>query len=172
MRNSLVTRTRTWLGTDIDGGLHLPLVTGTNGYGLADSFASDWDDFLALARSGIENDDVTALQDSLRLVRGRPFLGVDPASYVWAEAVTQEMISSIVDVAYELAARLLEDGDAPGAQDAAARGLLADPANETLHRAAINAALARGDRDDAARLETRLRIQLEDIDPDAALSIE
>jgi DNA-binding SARP family transcriptional activator len=78
------------------------------------------------------------------------------------------MISSIVDVAYELAARLLEDGDAPGAQDAAARGLRVDPANESLHRISITAALARGDLDDAARLETRLRIQLEDIDPDAS----
>ena len=168
MRNSLVTRTRTWLGADTDGALHLPLVSSSSGYRLADGFGSDWDDFLTLARHGLESDAVEPLQAALRLVRGRPFLGVDPAAYVWAEAVTQEMISSVVDVAYELAVRLLDDGEPSAAQDAAARGLLADPANESLHRIAITAALSRGDREDAHRLEARLRIQLEDIDPDAS----
>lgn len=172
MRNSLVSRTRTWLGSDEHGNLLLPLVTGSSGYHLAEGFRCDWTDFLDLARTGLATDtiDIDRLERALRLVRGRPFLGVDPAAYTWAEAATQEMISTIVDIAYELAVAHLDTGAAAAAIETASRALLVDPANEALHRVAITAASRRGDTEEALRLEQRLRTQLEDIDPDSVPS--
>ena len=99
-------------------------------------------------------------------------MGVDPATYTWAERDTQEMISAIVDVAHELATISLALRDADSAHDAAARGLLADPASEQLHRDAINAAALRGDVDEVDRLAARLRAQIRAIDPDGGLSDE
>ncbi|MBI1376776.1 MAG: LysM peptidoglycan-binding domain-containing protein [Frankiales bacterium] len=170
MRNSLVGRTRTWLGANPDGNLYLPLVAGNAGYRLAPDFRCDWTDFLELARVGLGQADggIEALTAALKLVRARPFLGVDPATYTWAEADIQEMISTIVDVAYELAVTHVESGELTAALKAVARGLLADPANESLHQIAIAAAVRRGDTKSATRFETRLRAQLEEIDPDAS----
>ena len=76
-----------------------PVLTasGTFGYGLAD-------------------DDCEQLDAALRLVRGRPFLGVDPASYAWAEADAQTMISAIVDIAYDTATSLMNTGRHTAAQ--------------------------------------------------------
>ena len=88
--------------------------------------------------------------------------------YTWAEADIQEMISTIVDVAYELAVVRLQAGDVAATQETVAKGLLADSANVALHRLAVEAATRRGDQADVARLEARLRAQVEAIDPDAA----
>lgn len=170
MRNSLVGRTRTWLGTNPEGELYLPLVAGSSGYRLAPDFRCDWTDFLELSRQGLGQADrgTEALTAALKLVRGRPFLGVDPASYTWAEADIQEMISTVVDVAYELAVTELAAGESAAALETVARGLLADPASESLHRIAISAAAQRGDDEDVVRFGERLRAQLQDIDPDFA----
>ncbi|MCA0328468.1 MAG: LysM peptidoglycan-binding domain-containing protein [Actinobacteria bacterium] len=173
-RNSFVGRARTWLGNDPTGQPYLPFVIDDTGYRLSPSVTSDWHEFLRLARRGLSrgDDGVADLRRALELVRGRPFLGVDPATYTWAERDTQEMISAIVDVAHELATISLALRDADSAHDAAARGLLADPASEQLHRDAINAAALRGDVDEVDRLAARLRAQIRAIDPDGGLSDE
>ncbi|MGW1882436.1 hypothetical protein [Streptomyces sp. NPDC001970] len=51
-----------------------------------------------------------------------------------AEPVNQEMVSAVVDVAYELSTRRREADDIPGALWAAHRGLLAAEESEMLHR--------------------------------------
>ena len=169
-RNSFVSRTRAWLGTDDAGHSYLPLVRDQGSYQLVD-VTSDWHDFLHLARRGLEAgptglDDLAA---ALALVRGRPLMGVDPASYAWAEVDIQEMVSAVVDVAYETAVMFLQAGDYRGVARAVGVGIATDPANELLHEVGINAAERRGDHDEASRLRDRERAALRDLDPDSAL---
>jgi LysM repeat protein len=168
-RNPFVSRVRHWLGVDAHGQPYLPLVGEHGDYRLSPAIACDWHDFLRLARAGLERglDGSELLVEALALVRGRPFLGVDPASYSWAERDTQEMISSIVDVAHSLAVLRLGEGDGRGAQLAAGTGLQVDPCSESLHRDAISGARIAGDRDAATSLIGRLRVSLSALDPDA-----
>ena len=128
----------------------------------------DWHDFQALTRRGLAGrraglDDLAA---ALALVRGRPFAGVDPASYAWAEYDIQEMISAVTDVADMLSKARLAEGDPEGARAAAARGLLVEPCSELLTQDAIRAATALGDHDEAAEALARLRARLTAVDPD------
>ena len=102
---------------------------------------------------------------ALDLVRGRPFLGVNPAAYAWAESGIQDMISAIVDVAHALAERTLAAGDHRRARWAAARGLAAEPFAELLYEDAIRAATALGDNEDVSRMIAALRRQLAELDP-------
>ncbi|MEU2134579.1 hypothetical protein [Streptomyces sp. NPDC018352] len=95
MRDVVISRTRSWLGKD----------TGDSRYRLASTVSCDWTRFQHLARTDLarhDEDGDPALRRALALVRGRPFTGIDPQRYAWAEPVIQEMVSAIVDVAYEL----------------------------------------------------------------------
>ena len=133
-RNDLVSRARQWLGRAPDGEPYLPLISGEQLYRLRPEIRCDWHDFLALAHTARTDPDdaATALEQALKLVRGRPFLGINPATYTWAEACTQEMISAIVDVAHALATIRLANGDHRGAIEAAATGLTVDQWSEQL----------------------------------------
>jgi nucleoid-associated protein YgaU/DNA-binding SARP family transcriptional activator len=167
-RNALVSRARRWLGNTPNGEPYLAVVAADGDYRLHPEVGCDWHDFVRLARHGLEGEAVDAgmLAQALGLIRGRPFLGVDPRDYAWAEADTQQMISTIVDVAHALAGLRLAEGDHRGAQDAATHGLQAEPCSEALHRDALRAASARGDRAEVTRLADRLHAQVERLDPD------
>jgi nucleoid-associated protein YgaU len=167
-RNALVSRARRWLGQTPDGQPYLPPVAAEGDYRLHPAVGCDWHDFTHHARLGLhaEGGGEAPLATALALVRGRPFLGVDPRDYAWAEADTQQMISTVVDVAHVLAGIRLEAGDHRGAQHAAVRGLLAEPCSELLYRDALRAASLRGDHDEVTRLADRLQAQIERIDPD------
>lgn len=139
MRNAVISRTRSWLGKDADGNAHLPRVrdTGDSRYRLGPAVTCDWTRFQRFARIGLvhhDEDADLALRRALALVRGRPFTGIDPQRYAWAEPIVQEMVSAIVDVAYELSTRRREADDISGALWAAKRGLLAAEESEMLHR--------------------------------------
>ncbi|MEU7205403.1 LysM peptidoglycan-binding domain-containing protein [Streptomyces sp. NPDC045470] len=168
MRNAVISRTRSWLGKDTVGQAHLPRVqdTGDSRYRLGPHVTCDWTQFQELARTGLtrhDEDGDLALRRALALVRGRPFSGIDPQRYAWAEPAIQEMVSAIVDVAYELATRCRENDDVAGALWAARRGLLAAEESELLHRQLFLAHHAVGDidalREAAARL-ARINEQL------------
>lgn len=171
-RNPFISRVRQWLGRTPDGDPYLPLVADGGKYRLRPEVNSDWHDFVHLARRGLSRglDGVDDLADALDLVRGRPFLGIDPATYTWAEADIQEMISAIVDVAHVLSASRCEVGDHRGAQESAAKGLLVESCSELLYRDAIRAAAARGDRREVERLAERLREELALVDPDDGIA--
>lgn len=171
-RNPFVSRVRQWLGRTPDGEPYLPLVADGGEYRLRPEVTCDWHDFLHLARRGLSQgpDGVQDLAAALDLVRGRPFLGIDPATYTWAEADIQEMISSIIDVAHVLSTTRRELGDHRGAQEAAAKGLLVDPCSELLYQDAICAAAARGDQQEVERLAERLRHELAVVDPDDGIA--
>ncbi|MFD0287651.1 LysM peptidoglycan-binding domain-containing protein [Streptomyces lutosisoli] len=162
MRNAVISRTRSWLGTDPDGNHHFPRVQDTDDkrYRLGPHVTSDWTQFQRHARKGLTDhgeDGDLALRRALALVRGRPFTGMDPQRYAWAEPTAQEMVSAIVDVAYELSTRRREARDIPGALWAARQGLLAVEESETLHRAVFLAHHAAGDTEALREAAARLR---------------
>ncbi|WP_351230091.1 LysM peptidoglycan-binding domain-containing protein [Streptomyces sp. NPDC002133] len=168
MRNAVISRTRSWLAKDIDGNAHLPRVqdTGDSRYRLGPAVTCDWTRFQRFARIGLarnNEDGDLALRRALALVRGRPFTGIDPQRYAWAEPIIQEMVSAVVDVAFILSTRCREADDISGALWAAHRGLLAAEESEMLHRQIFLAHHAVGDidalREAAARL-ARINEQL------------
>ncbi|MGQ0842993.1 MAG: hypothetical protein ACT4QF_02545 [Sporichthyaceae bacterium] len=167
-RNPLVSRTRQWLGTNPEGEHYLGLVGEGGHYNLGSAVTCDWHEFQALAARGIAagEDGLDDLEAAMRLVRGRPFVGVYPAAYGWAESATQDMISAIVDVAHVTVERALARGDARRARWAAGRCLTVEPCSELLVQDAIRAAKALGDTEDADRLVAALRRQIQDLDPD------
>jgi DNA-binding SARP family transcriptional activator len=172
MRNSLMSRTRTWLGTDHDGRPYLEHSNNSGrGYRLHPAVRTDWHDLLRLARHGLVDDDGDQLDAALGLVRGRPFLGVDPAGYAWAEADAQTMISTIVDIAHDTATHLVDTGRTTAARRALATGLTVEPSNEALAYQAMLLAARTGDRNELERLAHRLREQLNAIDPEATLDV-
>jgi DNA-binding SARP family transcriptional activator len=164
-RNPFVSRARQWLGRDDSGAAYLPLVADEGSYRLLPQVSCDWYDFVRLARQGLRDDDgVADLESALALVRGRPFLGVDPASYAWADDDVQGIVAAVVDVAHLLSVARLGAGAAADAARAAARGLVVEPASETLHRDVIRAAAARGDSAEVRRAVARMRQSFEALD--------
>ncbi|MCZ7458212.1 LysM peptidoglycan-binding domain-containing protein [Streptomyces sp. WMMC940] len=130
-RTAQLSALRRWLGAEISAG---------DGYILGGEIGTDWHRFQLLVRSG-------DLAGALDLVEDRPLDGTPPRRYAWADPVRQEMTITIVDIAARLAELRLTEGDASGARAAADRGLRVDPAAEELHRLAIKAATAMGDRE-------------------------
>ncbi|MGW0651158.1 LysM peptidoglycan-binding domain-containing protein [Streptomyces umbrinus] len=162
MRNAVISRTRSWLGTDTDGNQHLPRVQNTadKRYRLGPDVICDWTIFQRYARQGLNEhneDGDLALRRALALVRGGPFAGMDPQRYAWAEPTIQEMVSAITDVAGELSTRRREAGDIPGALWAARQGMLAVEESETLYRMLFLAHHAAGDLDALREAAARLR---------------
>lgn len=150
-RNTAMSKLRRWLGQSDDGTSYLPPVT-TGGYRLHPAVRSDWDLWQQLvAEPSTEN-----LQEALGLVRGQPISGINPRRYAWAEFVRQEMISSVVDVAHEVALRALQKGDSATARRAAAAGRLADPLDERLWRDTFKAEYLAGNRSGLEDLADKL----------------
>ncbi|MEW1913828.1 LysM peptidoglycan-binding domain-containing protein [Kitasatospora sp. NPDC085895] len=179
VRNAAISRARTWLGTAPNGTAHLPRVQDTNDsrYRLSPTVDCDWHTFQHHARTGLADpseDGDLALRRALALVRGRPFTGIDPGRYTWAEPAIQGMVSEITHAAHELSTRRLQARDIPGALWAAQRGLLAAEENELLHRCLFRAHHAAGDtqalRACAARLAA-INHKLGDIDMDTETTV-
>lgn len=162
-RNSFIYRTRSHVGRT-----HFP-VKEHDHYALADCVRTDWDDFTYLAQRGLGAgaNGIDDLDAALALVRDRPFLGIDPRTYTWADTLIQEITTAIADVAHCLATLLANAGDHPGAARAAAVGLLVEPASDQLHHDALDAALGRHDAIEARRLTQRREALLAEIDPDS-----
>ncbi|MDO8383926.1 MAG: LysM peptidoglycan-binding domain-containing protein [Microbacterium sp.] len=166
-RNRLTTAARRWLGKDRAG--HSYLVPATKGvYALTDTFASDWDEWLALIGTDPTTATTENLVRALGLVKGQPISGVKEKYYVWAETLRQEMIASIGDAAHELATRSLREGNTRNARLASAIGRMVDPINEVFWRDALRAEHMAGDIAGVERLVTQLEHALTQIDPDYA----
>ena len=167
-RNPLVCRARRWLGKGDDKQPYLAFVPEDGLYTLRPEVRTDWHDFCDLSRRGLAAgpDGIDDLVRALDLVRGRPFLGVHPDTYAWAEVDMQDMIDAIVDVARVLAGLAHEAGDPRRARWASAKGLVVDSCAERLYQDAIRAAQCLGDELDATRLVATLRREVMDLDPD------
>ncbi|MFB7763684.1 BTAD domain-containing putative transcriptional regulator [Streptomyces xiamenensis] len=159
-RNPRISQVRAWLGRDDNGDPFLRHLT----YQYSPAVRCDWDLFQQHVAAAAGQADVLeaekSLAQALGLVRGRPFTGIDPRRYVWAEHLTQDMISAIVDAAADLAEFRLERGAAREALWAATKGLECAPEAETLHRIAFRAHHALGDMEGLERAAGQLDMLL------------
>ncbi|MGW1124030.1 BTAD domain-containing putative transcriptional regulator [Streptomyces sp. NPDC002526] len=165
LRNSNVSKLRAWMG----GQSYLPFVTDGR-YAFAPYVRCDWLDFQELYQEGMHARGAaadTALARALSLVRGTPFAGTNPRNYLWADTMFHDIVSSVVDVAHELAERCLAAGDLTGAVAAATRGLVASPESELLTRDLFRAHAARGDRSAVIEAADRLNRLNEELGTDA-----
>jgi DNA-binding SARP family transcriptional activator len=169
-RASSMSRLRAWLGRDRAGRNYVRALGEGRLYTLLGSVRCDWDDFQLLARRGLAatpaGTGVADLRAALDLVRGQPFAGAGPHSYIWAEFARQEMISAIVDVAHALAERLTEAGDPARARAAAARGLEVEPGSELLFRDLFRAEHRAGNAAGIEEAAERLMVTLAELDLD------
>ncbi|WP_406384708.1 LysM peptidoglycan-binding domain-containing protein [Streptomyces sp. NBC_00117] len=153
-RNGRIREVRRWLGNDA---YYPKLNTQPDRKHRLVGVACDWHQFQDLTAQAADRDDVEAralLRRALELVRGRPFTGIPPRRYVWAENLTQDMISAVVDVADDLAARCLAARHPRGALWAAGRGLDTAREREVLWRHRFEALAQLGAHDD---LETAIQ---------------
>ncbi|MEV8059503.1 LysM peptidoglycan-binding domain-containing protein [Streptomyces antimycoticus] len=150
--NSRMYGLRNKLGTDPDGNPYLPRRTrGSDGYNLSPAVRCDWTRFQQLAERGLGAESsasaVRCLEQSLGLVRGRPFGGRD---LPWAAPLQQEMISRIVDVAHTLATYRSDPAsgqfDLDAARRAIAVGIDVEPTAELLYRDWMRIEHAAGNR--------------------------
>ncbi|MFF4482919.1 LysM peptidoglycan-binding domain-containing protein [Streptomyces sp. NPDC001520] len=150
--NSRMYGLRNKLGTDPDGTPYVPRRTrGSDGYNLSPAVRCDWTRFQQLAERGLATESpasaVRCLEQSLGLVRGRPFGGRD---LPWAAPLQQEMISRIVDVAHTLATYRSDPAsgqfDLDAARRAIAVGIDVEPTAELLYRDWMRIEHAAGNR--------------------------
>jgi hypothetical protein len=165
-RNPFISRVRQWVGYAPDGGLYLPFVRDGSHYQLHDRVTCDWHEFVALSHRGFASgvDGIPDLEAALSLVRGRPFLGIDPGRYTWAEPHIQEMIAAVCDVAHLVSQARAERGEWRAAQHAASIGLLVDPVNDLLFEDAVAAAIGAHDADEVSRLKSCRELQMADLE--------
>ncbi|MGI5353487.1 BTAD domain-containing putative transcriptional regulator [Streptomyces sp. CA-250714] len=155
----LISRTRGWLGTRPDGSYFFPVIADADSRYSLEGVSLDWKQFQELAAYGERTSGeqgTRALRQALELVRGRPFAGVPPFRYGWAEPLIQDMISEIVDAAEILAERYMVQGRAREALWAAVKGLEAAPEAEQLRRHQFTALHALGDMDSLQRAVAEL----------------
>lgn len=135
-RNTATSKLRRWLGDSPVGEPYLP----RHSYTFGPDVTSDWAEFSAHIGADLARTSTPALERALKLVRGRPFEGVHPRHYAWAEPLRQEIISAVVDVSYELAHRRLMEGRWRSAEEAVVVGITLEPGLERLWRLRILAA--------------------------------
>jgi len=141
-RNGPLSAARTWLGTNDAGEPYLAPHTPEHGYRLADDTCVDWHQLIDLMGASLNQTPTDALASALALVDDQPLsaVGRTKRSWAWAETDRSEMIQLVADIAHELATRALHAGDARTATWAAAKGVMVEPASETLWRDALLAA--------------------------------
>ncbi|WP_431679111.1 LysM peptidoglycan-binding domain-containing protein [Kitasatospora sp. KL5] len=161
-RSAQLSALRRWLGTDAEGGQHLP-AESPGGLVLGPEVGCDWQVFRRLAERGFALGAAGAVELSaaLALVRGRPFDGVPPRRYAWVEYHRQLMVAAIVDVAVRLAELRLAEGDRAAAREAVDTGLTVEPGAEVLYRLGLQAADRMGDRAAVESYAIRLDTQLQ-----------
>ncbi|MGW6404479.1 LysM peptidoglycan-binding domain-containing protein [Streptomyces sp. NPDC055134] len=162
-RNGRVREVRRWLGDEYYPKLNEQPDRKHRLVGVA----CDWRQFQDLTAQAADRGDVEAralLRRALELVQGRPFTGIPPRRYVWAENLTQNMTSAVVDAADDLAARCLDASDAQGALWAAGRALDTGREREALWRHRFEALAQLGAHDELEAAIQQLNQYLLDAD--------
>ncbi|SDN91279.1 BTAD domain-containing putative transcriptional regulator [Actinacidiphila guanduensis] len=158
VRDALIARLRTWLGTDPDGGERLT-IDDTGRIVLSTSVVSDWDVLQTLHHEATEGraagDPVARrrlLTDALSLARGRLFEDRAPGRYGWLghEIVDAQHPVLVAEIALALAGLHLDAGKPKAAVAAVETGMGIAPNDERLWLAYLRATHAIGD---PARLE-------------------
>lgn len=154
-RNPATSKLRRWLGKNAAGDEFLSR-NPSAGYGFREEVTSDIAQWEQLLDAGPFKASTEALEDALKLVRGRPFAGVGPRKYAWAERLMQDMISAIVDAACELGRRRLMEGRWQAAEAALAIGTEVDESQERVWRLRILAAHEAGNTAEEEQAVDRL----------------
>lgn len=159
VRDALIERLRTWLGSDPDGTPRLGTDT-TGQLTLAPSVVSDLDvlrtlHYEATAGRGARNAHIRErlLNDALALAHGPLLTNRPQGRYTWlSHEISEAQLSLLVaDVALALSAHHLEAGNPIPALNALNTALTTAPTDERLWNELLRAAHATGD---AARLES------------------
>lgn len=124
-----------------------PETSSDTGHAAAVDLVSDWGLWTGLVPGDPTATATDHLEQALGLVRGRPFSGVHPRHYVWAEDLKAAMIYVITTAATELSRRRLMEGRWTAAIDASVVGLTVEPSVEALWRMQLLAAHELGDPD-------------------------
>lgn len=151
---SVISNLRKTLGADPDGRRYLPEVEARGGYRLHEVVTSDWQQATRLIGRGVNNAAPENLARILTMVRGRPLEGAE--DWVGTDTLRPDIISTLVDVAHELADFALDRNDLRLARWATAQGLLAAPDSETLLTDRLRTEDQAGNRTDVQRLAGRI----------------
>jgi LysM repeat protein/DNA-binding SARP family transcriptional activator len=158
--HSTASSARRALGMSSTGEDHLPRSHGR--LALAKTVTSDWARFRRLAAS----EDPARLTEALRLIRGRPFLGLRSTDWVLLEGFMADIEGTVVDVACRVAEHALQNGDPAGAETAARMGLRVSEYDERLYRVLLRAADSAGN---PAGVESTMlelvRLVADDVEP-------
>ncbi len=129
------------LGRDEEGSARLTRCAGR--HILSCDVSTDWSRFVETTgkRSGPAD-----WRRALMLVRGRPFGTLTKGDWATVEGFSSLIEERVVEVASQLAAHLLQDGDHDGAAWAVRRGLVVAPWDERLYRLLMVACDAAGNR--------------------------
>ncbi|OZB88141.1 MAG: hypothetical protein B7X41_09705, partial [Microbacterium sp. 14-71-5] len=165
-RNVFIRRARERLGEAV-----LPAVGADGLFRLGTGIETDWARFQrhltrALALDG--QDQVEELAAAMALVRDRPFRGIAPTAYIWADHDLQTMVSAIADAAGLLARLHNEAGRHREAIRAATLGLVAEPCSDELQTIAIAATREQSGPQEAMRLRRRYAGVMARLDPELA----
>ncbi|WP_291762712.1 LysM peptidoglycan-binding domain-containing protein [Cellulomonas sp. 73-145] len=165
-RNVFIRRARERLGDGV-----LPLVDVDGLFRLGEGVRTDWARFqhhLAQAVAFEGQQQVDELAAAMALVRDRPFRGISPTAYVWADYDIQKMVGAIVDAAGILARIHQEAGRSRDAITVATLGLLVEPCSEELQTIAINATFSHSGPREAKSLRRRYSELMGRLDPELA----
>jgi nucleoid-associated protein YgaU len=140
--DSRISQLRNWLGDNPDTDeAYLP----RRSLRFSDAVTTDWAQFIDLVGLDPTQAPTEALENAVRLIRGRPLEGEESKHYGFAEYFAQDMIDILADATYELARRRFMAGEWNTAGSAASLGIRVDPGNEALWRLRIHAAHSAGD---------------------------
>lgn len=157
-RRNRVRELRKWLGTDAEGQPYVPEFRRGSPYELHQDVRTDWHLWCDLVGDDPREASSSSLDYALRLIRGRPFEGVKPGTYAWAQPLISEMLAQIEDCADEVGRRRLLEGRWLAAERAASVGLLCEPVSERLYRTQIRAAYAAGNLGHAQEAINRMLV--------------
>ncbi|CAL8978637.1 hypothetical protein CELL_02919 [Cellulomonas sp. T2.31MG-18] len=163
-RNVFIRRARERLGDDV-----LPPVGIDGLFRLGEGIETDWDSFQRLVAQGVALDGeqrLDKLAAAMTLVRDRPFRGISPGAYVWADHDIQTMISVIADAAGLLARIHLEAKRYRDALTVATLGMLCEPCSEELQAIALTATEASSGPGAAGELRRRFTEFMVRLDPE------
>lgn len=150
-RRSNMSRLRTWLGSDAEGGLHLPDAYSGRIH-LHPDVTSDWRELLLLTEGGVQSMPLDRLIAALELVRGAPLADAAPSQWGWAEEFRSDASALIRDIGLVAAERARQLGDLDTSRWAANRALVASPEDELLFAERIRTEHAAGRTDEVERL--------------------
>lgn len=165
-RRQTLLRARKWVGTQPGGA---PWVChAEEGFRMAEGFEVDWHDMVDLAPPGaLATTDTSDLATAVKLIGGRPFAGVNPVRYVWAELLHQQIVEHTQAVAVELLSR--EGFTAPGrVLEVTTRALEVDVSHEGLWCDHLTALMRTGNTHRLRSALGRAHAHLSGFDPSPA----